>query len=88
MSSSRQAIYDDEVDWERFCEKNGIDDTRWKLYSPEYRHAYEQHNKHGYVGRELRLAVSHAIQRDQLAKTQAQEWTELKTLIELEKKYQ
>lgn len=87
MSSSMQAIHDDEVEWEHFCKKTGAD-TRWKLYSREYDHAKEQHGKHGYIGRELRLAVAHAIQRNELAVTQANEWKELKQLIELEKKYQ
>lgn len=87
MSSSMQAIHDDEVEWEHFCKKTGAD-TRWKLYGAEYRHAQEQHSKHGYTGRELKLAVAHAIQRDKLAIEQANEWKELKQLIELEKKYQ
>jgi hypothetical protein len=87
MSSGIQAIHDDEDDWDRFCSKNGAD-SRWSLYSREYRHAIEQNNKYGYTGRELRLAVAHAIQRDDLVIAQENEWKELKHLIELERKYQ
>jgi hypothetical protein len=87
MSSSRQAIHDDEEDWDHFCKKTGAD-SRWKLYSQEYDHAKEQHNKYGYTHRELKLAVAHAIQRNELATAQANEWKELKQFIELEKKYQ
>lgn len=86
MSSSIQAMYDDEDDWDHFCKSTGAD-TRWKLYSREYSHAKKQHREHGYTNRELKLAVAHAIQRDDLARAQANEWSELKQLMELEKKY-
>lgn len=87
MSSSIQAISDDEDEWGAFCKKTGAD-TSWKLYSSEYYNALDLHKLHGYTHRELRLAVQHEKQRKELARIQANEWQELKLLIELEKKYQ
>jgi len=81
------AIRDDVVQWEAFCSLTGAD-VRWKLYSREYAHARELHTKYGYTDRELRLAVQHAIQRDDLTKTQLDEWKELQHFMTLEKKYQ
>lgn len=86
MSSSIQAIHDDEDDWDHFCKKTGAD-TRWGVYSQEAGHAKRLHYAHGYTHRELRLAVQHARQRDQLSVQQENEWAELRQLMELEKKY-
>lgn len=86
MSSSTQAIYDDEADWTHFCRVNDCD-SRWRLYSAEYNHARQLHAKYGYTGRELRLAVQHAIQRDNLARQQALEWQELQHMNQLLEKY-
>lgn len=60
---------------------------KWGVYSREAEHAKKLHEKYGYTHRELKLAVQHAKQRDALAVQQANEWNELKQLIELEKKY-
>lgn len=84
MSSSRQAIYDDEIEWDAFCRETGAD-TRWDAYSREAEHTKKLHEKYGYTHRELKLAVQHAKQRDALAVQQANEWNELKQLIELGK---
>lgn len=86
MSSGPQSCRDDEEDWYAFCKKTGAD-TRWGVYSQEAFHAKKLHEKHGYTHRELRLAVQHARQLDQLAMQHKNEWAELNRLIELEKKY-
>lgn len=86
MSSSIQKIHEDEAAWMDFCRKTGAD-NRWRLYSSEYEHAREQHAKYGYVDRQLRLAVQHAIQRDELQRQQALEWQELLHMTSLLEKY-
>ena len=87
MSSSLQAVWDDEREWSALS-KQWDCDSRWKLYSSEYYLAKELHSRHGYTGRELRLAVAHAKQKKELETQQHIEWQELQNLITLEKKYQ
>ena len=86
MSSSIQAVIADEQYWEKLHKV--LEVPRWGLYSPEYYHCKELHEKWGLKGRRLRLAVQHAIEREDLEKKHALNWMELDKLEELEKKYE
>lgn len=86
MSSIVDAIHDDRIAWEDFCKRTGAD-TRWSLYSDEYYHAREIYKKYAYTDRHLRLAVRHAIERDELKKKQDQEFQELEHMITMLNKY-
>lgn len=87
MSSSMQAASDDEYEWAVLSKKWDCD-PRWAIYSEEYYDARYLNSKHGYTGRQLRLAVAHAKQKKELERQQNAEWKELEHLIALEKKYQ
>lgn len=86
MSSSIQAIYDDEVEWGIFCHKHDLPGN-WKLYGQEYNLARELVRIKGYTGRQLKLAIRHEQELADLKKRQTAEWQELEQLLAWEDKY-
>lgn len=86
MSSSMQAIRDDESDWWAFCERTGAL-REWRLYGPQYVCARQLHAQHGWTGERLRLAVKHTLERNDLAARQGAEWSDLERYLELQSKY-
>lgn len=81
-----QAIRDDEADWRAFCDRTGAL-RDWRLYGPQYVLARQLHAQHGWVDKQLRLAVKHALERNELAARHSAEWSELERHLELEQKY-
>lgn len=86
MGSIMSSIRDDENDWDDFRRKTGLD-TNWEVYSREAEYARDIHKERGYTGRELKLAVRHLVEMNDLRIKQANEWKELLQLQTLEEKY-
>lgn len=61
MSSGRQAVHDDEVDWENTKKSLNIAEVTWDVYSQEADTAVTLHNMYGLTGQLLILGVK-AIQ--------------------------
>lgn len=86
MGCSIKAIHEDEEDWEFFQKENNLP-TEWKLYSREQDTAKKLYHNKGYTGRQLKLAVRHAIEMNDLELRHKEEWRELEKLLTLEEKY-
>lgn len=86
MGSIMSSINDDENDWDDFRRKTGLD-TNWEAYGREAEYARDIHKERGYTGRELKLAVRHLVEMNDLQIKQANEWKELLQLKILEEKY-
>lgn len=86
MGCSIKAIHEDEEDWEFFQKENNLP-PEWKLYSREQDTAKKLYNGKGYTGRQLKLAVRHAIEMNDLELRHKEEWRELEKLLTLEEKY-
>jgi hypothetical protein len=86
MGCSFKAIDEDEEDWERLQKENNLP-REWKVYGREYYFARQLHRNKGYKDRQLKLAVRHAIELENLQLQHAKEWRELEQLLTLEDKY-
>lgn len=86
MGSIMSSIRDDENDWDDFRRKTDI--PNWDVYSREARFARKLYETKGIIGRELRLAVRHSIETEDLIIKQAKEWEEFRLLESLKKKYE
>lgn len=86
MGCSFKAIDEAEEDWERLQKENNLP-QQWKVYGREYYHARQLHRNKGYKDRQLKLAVRHAIELENLQLRHSKEWQELEQLLTLEDKY-
>jgi hypothetical protein len=86
MGCSIKAIDEDGEDWESLRKENNLP-SEWKLYSREQYFATSLYHGKGYTGRQLKLAVRHAIEMNDLQQQHKKEWSELEKLLALEEKY-
>jgi hypothetical protein len=86
MGCSFKAIDEDAECWESLRKENNLP-SEWKLYSREQYLATSLYHSKGYKNRQLKLAVRHAIEMNDLQQQHKKEWSELENLLTLEEKY-
>jgi hypothetical protein len=87
MSSSIQAIHDDESQWAYIRRVANIPEVSWSVYSREATVAKQGYTEHVYTGKQLKLYVKQQCELNDLKQRHSAEWKELALLLDLENKY-